>query len=331
MSLMELIVKTFKAKKSDLIILFINTFVVILFYYLLFENSEILYPLALSLFVIFIYFVIEIIKHKNFNDKLIDSKNSPNYKNNNVTFLEEEVLNTISDIHKDYQNKLHTLNNQISERDTLFSQWIHNMKTSITVIDLACEKRLLEVSDDKYIEDIKEENNTLRKNLEECLNVLRLDDFSRDYVTDPYNLRDIVNEVVNLKKRDFIYKRVFPKVNIEENLLIYTDKKWFSYMLEQVIANSIKYSKEKSGAIVEIEAKRKEDKIELFIKDSGIGIKEEDLPRVFEPFFTGDNGRKERSATGIGLYMVKLISKKLSHSVEINSQLNKGTIIKITI
>lgn len=327
MYLTELIIRTAKIKSRDLIVLVINSLVIILFYYLLFENSEVVYPLLLSGFIIFIYFVIEVIRQKKFEEKLHDSKNSPNYIASGVSFEEEQVLNLLNDLHGDYLSKSYELNQQISEREALFSQWIHNMKTSVTVIDLACEQSKINEENSRYMEDIKEENDTLKKNLEQCLNVLRLDDFSRDYVTNSFNLRDIVKGAVNSKKREFIYNKVFPKVSIDDNISVYTDKKWCTYLLEQLISNSIKYS---SGSReISIWAEEIEGEVNLYIRDYGIGILEEDLERIFEPFFTGENGRQDRSSTGIGLYMVKLISKKLGHRVNVESNIGEGTIVKL--
>lgn len=329
MYLMELIIKVGKAKIRELSTLIINALVIITFYYLLFEDSEIIYPLMLSAFIIIIYFVFEVVRYKVFKEKLMDSQVSPNYNNVNLSYNEEEILNVISDIHKEYLNRIDILKQDKNEREKLFSTWIHNMKTSITVIDLACEKNGLVNGSNKYIADIEEENSTLKKNLEECLNVLRLDDFSRDYITTACNLNDIINSVVNSKKREFIYKGVFPTVNIDKDINIYTDRKWCVYMLEQIIFNAIKYSESKSGNKIEISATKDNEGIELLIKDEGIGITKEDLPRVFEPFFTGSNGRKERSSTGIGLYMVKIISKKLGHSISLDSEVGRGTEFKI--
>lgn len=350
MSLMKLIISVIMVKKRDLIVLILNSSLIILFYYLFFENSEIIYPAMLSGFVIIIYFIVETVKYKFFLQKLSDSKKSPDYKRENSDFLEDTVLDVIIEVHDDYLNKIYTLEQSIKDKDTLFSQWIHNMKTSITVIDLACHKGLVmkkdltlynknlsesesyeKFSNDiKYLKDIEEENNRLKKNLEECLNILRLDDFSRDYITDQCNLLNLINSVINAKKRDFIYKGVFPKVNIKENAFVYTDKKWCSYMLDQIISNSIKYSKNSSEIKIYLGNNVSEKSVELFIKDFGIGIRNEDLPRVFEPFFTGNNGRGERNASGIGLYMVQLISKKLGHSINIESHINSGTLVKIT-
>lgn len=326
---MELIIKVAQVKSRELTTLIINTLVIVVFYYLLFENSEIIYPLMLSTFVIVIYFIIEVILYKGFQEKLYDSKRSPNYRGSGVSSNEGEILSIISDIHKEYLNRIHTLNQEKNEGEALFSQWIHNMKTSITVIDLACEKSLLDIEKESCILDIKEENTTLKKNLEECLNVLRLDDFSRDYITEHCEMRDLISNTVNLNKRDFIYKGVFPKVSVDENIYVYTDRKWCEYMINQIISNAIKYSDSKCGKVIEISAAINNNMVELIIKDEGIGITKEDLPRIFDPFFTGSNGRKERSATGIGLYMVNSISKKLGHAIEIVSQVNVGTEFKI--
>lgn len=350
MYLTKLITSVIMAKKRDLIVLLLNSSLIILFYYLFFENSEIIYPAMLSGFVIIIYFIVETIRHKYFLQKLSDSKKSPDYIRSNSDFLEDTVLDVISELHDDYLNKIYTLQQSMKDRDTLFSQWIHNMKTSITVIDLACHKGLfMEESstlhnkklmtsksyekfneDIKYLEDIKEENNRLKKNLEECLNILRLDDFSRDYITDPCNLGNLVKDVINNKKRDFIYKGVFPKVDIDKNIYVYTDKKWCSYMLEQIISNAIKYSNDSTKVKIYLSNNNLKSSIELLIEDFGMGISEEDLPRIFDPFFTGKNGRGERNASGIGLYIVQLISKKLGHGIKIESNINSGTLVKIT-
>ncbi|SCY59778.1 sensor histidine kinase [Alkaliphilus peptidifermentans] len=329
MSLVELIVKVLRVKSVELIALLMNTLIMLVFYNLLYENSEVVYPLRLSGFVILVYFIIVTVRYRGFIEKLKESKVSPDYDNLSDNSSEEEILDTISHIHKNYLKEIHTLKQFISDRDNLFSQWIHNMKTSITVIDLACEKSSSHTKDDKQINDIKEENNLLKKNLEEALTVLRLEDFSRDYVLSSCNLRELVNDVVNGKKRDYIYKRVFPKVDIDEDTYVYTDKKWCGYMLEQILSNAIKYSNNKKGSKIEVYEVNNSDTVGLFIKDEGIGITKEDLSRVFEPFFTGSNGRIERSSTGIGLYMVKIIAKKLGHSVEIESVIGVGTQVKI--
>lgn len=319
----------FKWRKRAFITLFINSFIVILFYYLLFENSEIIYPSILSLAVIFVYFIFEGINYYRFKKKLVEAVKSPDYSFKDIDFGEKECIQEINKLHKEYLEKIYDLENRFKERDILFSHWIHNMKTSVSVIDLACEKVNLKEECCDEICDIQLENNLLKKELEEGLNIIRLEEFAKDYVTKKYNLNHLVMEVINKKKREFIYAGVFPLVEVDKTLIIYTDKKWFSYMLEQVISNGIKYSKK--GDKLSFKSNLNNGKVEFSIIDTGIGIKKEEIKRVFEPFYTGSNGRENKDSTGIGLYMVKRVSQKLNHSINIESEEGRGTKVIIEI
>lgn len=329
MCLMALIIDVFKIKKRSIVAYILNTALLIAFYWLLLDSKEVLYPAIISLFIFVIYFLVELIKYQSFSTRLLDAKISPNYKDKSLDLDEQLIFNTVEEIHNDYTSKFYNINSIQNSRDSLFSQWIHNLKTSITVIDLACEKGVREDKEQGFLQDIIEENNKLKVNLEQCLNVLRLDDFSRDYLPGKVNLFRIINEAVNSKKRDFIYRGVYPKVDIDKEMEVYTDKKWCLYMIDQVLSNAIKYSKRDENKKVYINAKEEEGKILLKIRDEGCGIDVEDMPRIFHAFFTGNNGRDYKNATGIGLYMVKLISEKLGHSVNVNSKKGLGTEVEI--
>ena len=100
-------------------------------------------------------------------------------------------------------------------------------------------------------------------------------------------------------------------------------------MIEQILSNAIKYSKNKDQRVIEISSFVEGDESQLIIKDYGIGIEKGELKRIFDPFYTGENGRQERMATGIGLYMVKLISTKLEHKIKIESEPGEGTTVRI--
>ncbi|WP_288479509.1 sensor histidine kinase [uncultured Clostridium sp.] len=323
---MSLILKILKMKSRDIIAIMLSNLFIILFYKLFFKSSEILYPMLLAFVVFIVYLIIEIIRYKIFLERLNEVKKTSEYNDRDLCFNEEIVLDSISDIHKNYNKQIYSLEQNINERDKLFSVWIHNMKTSIAVIELASEK-IKENYISKEIEDIKEENVLLKKNLNECLNVIRLNEFSNDYIFKKCNLKFIINKVINNKKRDFIYAGVYPQVQIDECLEIYTDEKWIIYMIEQIILNGIKYSNRNEKVFISA-YKEKED-IFLLIEDKGIGIAKEDLSRVFNPFFTGTNGRNNRNSTGIGLYMVKNISNKLKHEVFIESEEEKGTVVTL--
>ncbi len=103
---------------------------------------------------------------------------------------------------------------------------------------------------------------------------------------------------------------------------VLTDEKWLVFVVEQILSNSLKYTKKGSISIYLTEHK---GKTMLVIEDTGIGISPEDLPRVFEKGFTGYNGRADKKSTGIGLYLCKKIMDKLQHGIEIESRIDQGT------
>jgi len=351
MCLIKLILMVLKKEKTAIIIYLLNTGVLVSFYYLIFNSKEIIYPITVSLFFLMIFIIYKTTEYNNFYISLDEAKKSPNYKgkfDNNV-----EVFDTINEIHDNYIDKFYKMQNSIKERDTLMAQWVHNMKTSITVIDLACEKGLnhhllsgsssskynindfpseiplKELENSNFIEDILEENKKLQDNLEETLNLFRLDQFAKDYIPEKINLQELVNSAVNNKKREFIYSKVYPKVIIDEKYYIYTDKKWSKYMLEQIITNAIKYS-EKENSYVSFSIVEEDNYITLCVEDKGIGIRKEDISRVFQAFFTGTNGRNNKKSSGIGLYMVKLVADELGHEIHIKSKVGEGTIVEIS-
>ncbi|MBU3199606.1 hypothetical protein LL037_23285 [Clostridium estertheticum] len=223
MCLTKLILVVLKKEKAAVIIYLLNTVVLVSFYYLIFNSREIIYPIAVSSFFLMIFIIYKTSEYNNFYIRLNEAKTSPNYKgkfDDNV-----EVFETINEIHDNYINKFYKMKNRIKERDTLMAQWVHNMKTSITVIDLASEKGLnhykrcrniddlsLEIplkdlEDSDFLYDILEENKKLQDNLEETLNLFRLDEFAKDYIPEKVNLRELVNSAVNNKKREFIYSK----------------------------------------------------------------------------------------------------------------------------
>jgi len=326
MSLKEILVEVLKRCKRSVTVYYINTFIILSFFYLLEGTRDIIYPFILSNVIIIVYMIIEFFSCKKFYEKLDIAHKSPDFED----AYGDKSLQVIGFLHRDYNKKLYEQDQKYREKLSFFSQWIHNMKTSSTVIGLACEKGMNGDFDKNILKDIEEENKKLEFNLENGLNVLRLDDFSKDYAIGEIPLYDMVSKVVNSKKRDFIYHGVFPKVKIDRELMVYTDLKWCSYMIEQIISNAIKYSPKNENKLISISAERNQESISLVIEDQGVGMDKEDISRVFQPFFTGNNGRRYSNSTGIGLYMVKKISKKLNHEVDIKSQKNIGTSVSIT-
>ncbi|CQR58141.1 sensor histidine kinase [Paenibacillus riograndensis] len=318
MSLIRRIAELLHVQKGMLLVYVLNTVILVMASYVFYGVNDILYPLFVSFFILLVYLAVTAVKLNQFTGKLSAAKSSPHIEVDDTNVKDKLIFGAINEIHEQYNGRLHQMNSSIKERNTLFSQWIHNMKVSISIIGLAAEK-----GTEEAISDIKEENRRLTQNLEECLNLLRLDDFARDYLPEKVNLHKVVNKAVNARKREFIYKGVYPQIDIAKHLEICTDEKWCGYMLEQVLSNAVKYS-DKEGRVT-VRSELAGDRVLLSIQDYGVGIDQEDLPRVFDPFFTGKNGRDYRSATGIGLYMVKHIARKLGHRVSIDSQKGAGT------
>lgn len=140
-----------------------------------------------------------------------------------------------------------------------------------------------------------------------------------------YELSDIVKSAVRKYSVSFIEKRL--SMEFEEfSFLVVTDQKWLEILLQQVISNSVKYTAQGG---VHIYLEQKETGSNLVIADTGIGIREEDLPRIFDRGFTGFNGRLDQHSTGIRLYLCRQIARKLGISLNVTSKVNEGTQVRI--
>lgn len=142
-------------------------------------------------------------------------------------------------------------------------------------------------------------------------------------------MKDIVNESIKRNKNILIHEKV--SINVHDlQLEVNTDNKWIVFILNQIIQNSIKYKKQDRNLEIEIYAKQGKENVLLYIKDNGIGIKKEEIARVFEKGFTGTNGRfVGKKSTGIGLYLCKNLCTKLGIGIKLNSIENEGTEIQL--
>ncbi len=154
------------------------------------------------------------------------------------------------------------------------------------------------------------------------LTFLRLNSESSDYLIKEYQIDSIVKHAVKKFSHEFIGRKTSLIYEpIRETVI--TDEKWLSFVIEQVISNALKYIKDGSITISFTNDKK------LTISDTGIGIAAEDLPRIFEKGYTGFNGRTDKKASGLGLYLCKCICNNLGHNISVKSEINKGTVITI--
>lgn len=217
-------------------------------------------------------------------------------------------------------------------RHLFTQQWVHQMKTPVSVIDLLTQQAE-EVSSlaeaREMLHSIREENGRLEEGLETALYQARLDRFERDLKIEPVSLREAARAAVNRHKHALLRAAVYPQLE-GEDLYAVTDAKWLIFVLGQLLSNAIKYSKPKPGAKrLTIAIASVPKGCELRIADEGVGIPEEDLPRVTEPFFTGANGRISGESTGMGLYLVREACELLGHRLSISSEPGAGTTVRI--
>ena len=155
----------------------------------------------------------------------------------------------------------------------------------------------------------------------------RAGNYNSDFIINEVNLGQVVKEVIKKNKYQFIYNKIDLQVDdIDKTVL--TDKKWITHIIELIVDNAVKYSH--MGGRIEIYIKENKKGCELHIKDSGMGIVPQDIERVFDKGFTGENGRKRTKSTGMGLYISKKILNKLSHDINIISTPNEFCDVYIT-
>lgn len=291
----------------------LNTFVILLVYGLNDNFNSIIYPLILSIVILCLYLTIKYIKFAKVSSEINNLTIADYTVDYNQDSIDDLYLNTIDDIHNQYKAEIIDMHNRISRNEQLLSQFVHNMKTSVAVIELASSRDVIN------IEDIRSENEKLKLQLEQSLNVLRLDRAASDYMPTQYSLNELVTEVINDNKSSFIYNQVYPKVSSDSEVTVFTDRKWFKYMLEQLVSNAIKYSNKDSNIEFEISNNC------LVVRDHGIGIPNQELDRIFELFYTGTNGRDNSQSTGIGLSMVKTVSEILDIEITVDSAVGSGS------
>lgn len=320
----------------DALFYFSALILVTVFYQLSTEKQvEILYPYSIAVTVFLMWMGMKYTYYRNFYHNLYKMEKNCGFDGRFGKEDEKLINQAFNQVHREYIQDIRNMELQQEEQRRFLSAWIHSMKTPVTVENLIVQRvERGELGEIAAIEEVKFENTRLFNNLDMLLNMIRLQEFAKDYVPEEFDLADEVNQIINNNKRLFIYSNVFPKVINEcegkESTKVLSDRKWNRYMLEQIISNAVKYSKEKGVAKnITFQIAKEEKKTVLYVKDQGIGIEETDLPRVFEPFFTGENGRNERSSSGIGLYFCKEISEHIQCEISIESKVSEGTTVKV--
>ncbi len=235
-----------------------------------------------------------------------------------VDGVEDQDYQKIIDLLRQEQMEFQTsMNQRFTNMVDYYTVWAHQIKTPIASMRLQ-----LQNEDSALSRKLMADLFRIEQYVQMVLMYLKLDSESSDYLIKEYDLDSIIKQAVKKFSGEFINRKLqlhYKPVDIK----VITDEKWLSFVIEQVLSNALKYTP--SGSItISLEPEKK-----LCIRDTGIGIAPEDLPRIFENGYTGYNGRVDKKASGIGLSLCKRICANLGHSIKAESVVDEGTCITI--
>ena len=233
------------------------------------------------------------------------------------TPLEKLLQERVEELEYEQKNQLLVEQEKYNDLLDYYTLWVHQVKTPIAASSLL----IGDLKDKEIKSQLEQELFKIESYVHLVLQYLRLESFHDDLVLKQKNLADLVREVVKKYALFFIQQGLSLNLHDLDHMIV-TDKKWFLVILEQVLSNSLKYTKEGSIEIYFHEGS-------LYIKDTGLGIQNADLLRVFERGFSGYNGRLTQQSSGLGLYLSKKIADQLGHKIAIDSQVGQGTTVSI--
>ena len=232
---------------------------------------------------------------------------------------EEKLKNQIQELEEANLNLRNDFLAKEKELQEYFLIWIHQIKTPITAGKLICDSDI----ENENVKNIKKELIYIEDYTNMALSYLKMANHNTDMDISLVNLDDIIRPLIKKYAILFISNNI--KLEYEKlNVKVITDSKWCMVVIEQLLSNAIKYTK---NGIVSISFNEKENYLE--IKDNGIGIKDSDLPKIFDKGYSGFNGRQNQKSTGIGLFLVKQILDKLGQKVKLESKLGEGASVKV--
>jgi len=220
-----------------------------------------------------------------------------------------------------------------SQMRDYYSMWVHQIKTPISAMKLLLEAEREElgqlICDDEQsqcllsdnMDSFEDELFRIEEYVSMALQYQRVSSTENDFVLEKVSVDGVIRDTIKKYAKIMIRRHIGMNYSgtVQE---VYTDGKWLAFILEQLLSNAIKYTPQ---WVVTIETAEEKDRFFITIKDTGIGIKAEDLPRVFEKGYTGYNGHADKKATGIGLYLCRQMADKLGHTIRMESEIGKGT------
>lgn len=301
-------------------VIFAAVFALVFYLYDL-KFEAVLYALVIcaviGLAVLIINFINFIVKRKKrmlFMDNIsITDESLPEPKNP----VESDYIMMIEKLRKINRDNMTAYQTEHSEALDYYTTWVHQIKTPISVMQM-----ILQSDDTDEHRELSAELFRVEQYAEMALNYIRLDSNSNDLVIKELDLDEVIRGCVRRYAAQFIRKKLTIKYS-GTDVKVLSDEKWLTFIIEQLLSNAVKYTEK---GFVEISVS---DEKLLSVKDTGIGIAQEDIPRIFEKGFTGYNGRENSKSTGLGLYLCEKAAKMLGHKIYAKSEIGKGSVFTI--
>lgn len=234
---------------------------------------------------------------------------------------EEADWRAISEILSELMRKAdETAGMKYDEMVDYYTVWAHQIKTPISSVTLA-----LRDEDSDLSRRISEEMVKIEQYVDMVMAYLRLDSESTDYVFRSCRLDDVIRSSLRRFSTQFIRRKI-GLVYEQTDAVVVTDEKWLAFVIEQILSNALKYTERGQIAVTVTET---DGITSLSISDTGVGIGKDDLPRIFEKGYTGKNGREDKRASGIGLWLCARICRAMSCKISAESSPAAGTTITI--
>lgn len=279
--------------------------------------GAVLYPAALCGLLFLLFAVWDLGKSRVRHQRLLELRKLPGNVMEDfpeITGQEDEDYQELIRLLREEERRLKDdMDQRLADMTDYYTVWVHQIKTPIAAMRLRLRRQ-----DSEENRQLLGELSRIEQYVEMVLCYLRLDSDTTDYVFREYDLDAILRQAVKKYAGQFILKKI--TLNYQPlGLRVVTDEKWLLFVIEQILSNALKYTV--SGTVtIELEGETT-----LCIRDTGIGIDAADLPRIFEKGYTGDNGRRDKRASGLGLYLCRRICRNLGHEIWAASQPEQGT------
>ena len=285
---------------------------------------------AITIIGFILYIVYDFSRRKKFYDKflndldLLDKKYLITEMINKPNFYDGEILyDALYEIDKSMAEKIKEYSLNIQDFKEYIEMWIHEVKLPLASINLMIHNHK-ELSDKKIIEQLKR----IDDDVEQVLYYVRSENAEKDYLIKETELNKVIGNVA-MKNKDILLENKIDFIVDVDDKKVLTDSKWLEFIVNQIVSNSIKYIRNGIEHFIKITAEENNKNTILKIYDNGIGIEKSDIPKVFDKTFTGNNGRKIETSTGMGLYIAKQLCKKLGHKIAIDSKENEFTEVSL--